>query len=37
MDDNIKKELEKRRPLNLLAIVFTLIFIISGFLLFFGS
>tara|TARA_Y100001970_G_C13882782_1_gene674679 strand:+ start:585 stop:698 length:114 start_codon:yes stop_codon:yes gene_type:complete len=37
MDENIKKELKRRRPLNLLAIVLSLLFAIFGFLLFFKS
>jgi|TARA_B100000700_G_scaffold114766_1_gene129018 hypothetical protein len=37
MDENVKKELQKRRPLNLLAIVLALLFVVFGFLLFFKS
>jgi hypothetical protein len=37
MDENVKKELQKRRPLNLLAIALALLFVVFGFLLFFKS
>jgi|TARA_B100001540_G_scaffold134256_1_gene119310 hypothetical protein len=37
MDENVKKELKRRRPLNLLAILLSLLFVVFGFLLFFKS
>jgi len=37
MDENVKNELQKRRPLNLLAIMLALLFVVYGFLLFFKS